>query len=188
VENPTIRPHQVAGGVTERRSKLSSEQIIIEHLRLAIEELIFFGNEAALFLDEASLLVDEALLFLNQRFLRRHEVGSLGAIRIMVTVPIAIPIAVVRSVVAVAIVVDARRFVFDVVTGVRIVRVLRDARGRRTLQDHFGIKLVIVEHPTAFGVVAIRVIVQQFRSFGGAMIESKRFGTIGFGAVAVRRE
>ena len=89
-------------------------------MRLALEKLIFFGNQAALFFDEASLLVDEALLVLDQRFLGGKEVSVGTGVRSVAIMPVPI----MRAVVAIAVVVDARRFVFDVVTIVTVVGII----------------------------------------------------------------
>src|SRR5215831_17713956 len=43
----------------------SLEQIIIQHLRLALEKLILFSDEPALLLNQPSLLIYEALLVLD---------------------------------------------------------------------------------------------------------------------------
>lgn len=46
------------------------------------------------------------------------------------------------------------------------------------MQNHFGIKLVIVEHSTALGVGIAVGLVIQFSGFGGPMIEFQGFGTM----------
>lgn len=46
-------------------SGIRSEQIIIQHLRLALKKLILFSDEAALLLYQPSLLINESLLVLN---------------------------------------------------------------------------------------------------------------------------
>lgn len=109
-----------------------------------------------------------------------------GAVGIVVSIAIHVPVAVVRTVMAIAVVINARRFVFDIITGIRIVRIFRDRRRRRPLQNHFRIKLVIVEHAPAFGIVLpVRMIVHQFRTLRGPMIQSEWFGTV---ALAIRRQ
>ena len=149
-------------------------------MRLALEKLILFSDEAALFLDQASLLINESLLVLDQRFLRRKEV-RMGAIGLMVAISIPIAISIVRTVVAIAVVVDPRRFVFDIVPGIWIVPVVCDRRRRRPLQNHFGIEFVIIEHPAAFGIVPIRFFVKQLWCLSRAVVETQRSGTIALG-------
>ena len=113
-----------------------SEQIIIEHLRLAFEELILFFDQPALFLDQTSLLLNESLLLLDERFLTRNH-GRSGfqsavgicrrfggmtlAIAVMSSVAVTAPIAVN---VPIAVVLNARHFVFDVIAIV-IIRAVR---------------------------------------------------------------
>lgn len=96
-----------------------SDQIVVNHLRLAIEKLIFFRDEAALFFDETSLLVDEAFLLFDERFLSGDEIdaGGMSAVgfggrfcsMMVVAIGAAVSIAVAVAVgVAIAIVVGAR--------------------------------------------------------------------------------
>ena len=147
------------------RRELISEQTIINHLSLALEELIFFSDEAALFFDKASLFLNEALLFFDQSFLCGKQIGLDGTngVRFRGVIIVAVGAAVAVDM-AIAVVVDPGRFVVDIVAAIRIVScivaVVYRRRGR-TLQDHLSVKLVIVEHPAAFGIgiVAVSVII-----------------------------
>ena len=128
--------------------------------------------------------MDEALLFLDQRFLGgengylRADCGSgisgrlSGVIFMAVAMPIvAIAIIAIAIDVAVAVVVHVRLVVFEVIAVVPvvvgIVRTFGHRRRRRALQNHLGVKFVIIEHPTAFGVIAVAVGVILSWDFGG---------------------
>ena len=111
-----------------------SEQIIINQLGLSLEQLIFFCNEFALLLDEPALLLDEAFLLLNQIFLIGNQFG-IGIQRYPLLGHHVFGAILVKGMPAIA---------------------FHSHRGRRALQHHVSIELVVIED--LFAAVAIAVI------------------------------
>jgi len=55
-----------AGGADQKPlTRVRSQKIIVNHLRLTFEKPIFLSDELTLLLDQTSLLVDEPLLVLD---------------------------------------------------------------------------------------------------------------------------